>query len=150
MSLRAKAIVHRDEFVLDVELSVDDGEIVAILGPNGAGKTTLLAALAGLVPLDDGLVMLDDQVLEDPVRGIRVPASDRPVGVVFQDGRLFPQLSAEENVAFGLRARGTRRAEALVQARSWLERVGLDQVSGTTPVELSGGQAQRVALARAL
>ena len=94
MSLNATVVVRRGEFVLDVQLSVDDGDVVAILGPNGAGKSTLLAVLAGLLPLDQGLVMLDDDVLEDPVRGVRVPAATRPVGVVFQDGRLFPHLSA--------------------------------------------------------
>jgi molybdate transport system ATP-binding protein len=150
MTLHAKVIVRRGEFVLDVELSVDGGEVVAILGPNGAGKTTLLAAVAGLLPLDDGLVMLDDQLLEDPVRGVRLPAAERPVGVVFQDGRLFPHLSAVENVAFGLRARGLRRADAVAQARSWLDRAGVGDVGESKPTELSGGQAQRVALARAL
>src|SRR3954451_19284932 len=149
MTLRAKVIVQRGEFVLDVDLSVDDGEIVAILGPNGAGKTTLLAALAGLLPLDDGTVLLDDELLEDPLRGVRVPAASRPVGVVFQDGRLFPHLSAAENVAFGLRARGMRRADAVAQARSWLDRTGVSDVAESKSTELSGGQAQRVALARA-
>jgi molybdate transport system ATP-binding protein len=150
MSLRAAVVVHRGEFVLDVELTVDDGDVVAILGPNGAGKTTLLAALAGLLPLDDGVVVLDDQVLEDVVRRIRTPAASRPVGVVFQDGRLFPHLSSLENVAFGLRARGTRRADALDRARIWLERTGVGDVAASKPTALSGGQAQRVALARAL
>ena len=150
MSVRAEIIVRRGTFVLDVDLSVADGEIVAVLGPNGAGKTTLLGALAGLLRLDGGVVVLDDEVLEDPVRRIRVPAASRPVGVVFQDGRLFPYMSALENVAFGLRARRTRRADALEQARSWLERTGVGDNAGSKPTELSGGQAQRVALARAL
>jgi molybdate transport system ATP-binding protein len=150
MTLRAKVVVKRGEFGLDVDLSVDDGEIVAILGPNGAGKTTLLAVLAGILPLDDGVVLLDDELLEDPVRSVRVPASSRPVGVVFQDGRLFPHLSAMENVAFGLRARGVRRADAVAEARSWLDRTGVGDVAENKPTELSGGQAQRVALARAL
>jgi len=150
MTLRAKVVVRRGEFLLEVELSVDDGEIVAILGPNGAGKSTLLAALAGLLPLDDGLVILDDELLEDPVRGVRLPAASRPVGVVFQDGRLFPHLSVVENVAFGLRARGVRRADAVAQARASLDRAGVGDVAEKKPTELSGGQAQRVALARAL
>ena len=150
MSLRAAVVVNRGEFVLDVELKVDDGEVVAVLGPNGAGKTTLLTALAGLLPLDDGVVLLDETILEDPVRRIRIPAASRPVGVVFQDGRLFPNLSSLENVAFGLRAHGTPRANALDQARAWLERTGVGDVADTKPTALSGGQAQRVALARAL
>src|SRR5262249_55521366 len=118
--------------------------------PNGAGKTTLLAALAGLLPLDDGLVILDDEVVEDPVRRIRIPAASRPVGVVFQEGRLFPHLTSLDNVAFGLRTRGQRRAEALEQAQAWLARTGVADVAKSKPAQLSGGQAQRVALARAL
>jgi molybdate transport system ATP-binding protein len=150
MSLQAAVVVRRGQFVLDVELTVDDGDVVAILGPNGAGKTTLLAALAGLLALDDGVVVLDDHVLEDTLRRIRLPAASRPVGVVFQDGRLFPHLSSLENVAFGLRARGTQRADALERARTWLDRTGVGDVAASKPTALSGGQAQRVALARAL
>jgi molybdate transport system ATP-binding protein len=150
VSLQAAVVVRRGQFVLDVELTVDDGEVVAILGPNGAGKTTLLSALAGLLPLDDGVVVLDDHVLEDPVRRIRAPAANRPVAVVFQDGRLFPHLTSLENVAFGLRARGARRADAHERARTWLDRTGVGDVAASKPTALSGGQAQRVALARAL
>jgi len=150
VSLQAAITVRRGGFILDVQLSVDDGEIVAVLGPNAAGKTTLLSALAGLLRIDDGVVILDDELLEDPQRDIRVLAARRPVGIVFQDGRLFPHLSAEENVAFGLRARGARRADAIDQARRWLERVAAAEIADRRPDALSGGQAQRVALARAL
>jgi len=150
MTLAAAIAVCRGTFVLEAALHAEDGEVVAVVGPNGAGKTTLLAALAGLVPLDHGEVVLDGQVLEDPSRRLRVPAALRPVGVVFQDGRLFPHLSAVENVAFGLRARGCRRHEALERARVWLERVGVGDIVDHKPPDLSGGQAQRVALARAL
>jgi len=150
VTLRAAVEVRRGTFVLDAQLDVDDGEVVAVLGPNGAGKTTLLAALAGLVALDDGMVVLDDAVLEDPVRGVRVSAARRPVGTVFQDGRLFPHLTALENVAFGLRARGVSREDARAQAHSWLDRVGAADVEDHKPDALSGGEAQRVALARVL
>jgi len=150
MSLHAAVVVNREGFTPNASIKVDDGEVVAILGPNGAGKTTLLTALAGLVPLDDGVVLLDDVVLENPVRPVRVSAADRSVGVVFQDGRLFPHLTALENVAFGLRARGARRNDALAQAREWLDRVGVSDVADHRAAALSGGQAQRVALAREL
>ncbi len=135
---------------LDLELAVEDREVVAVLGPNGAGKTTLLRALAGLIPIDRGLVTLDGNILEDPVRRIRLPPEARPVGVVFQDLRLFPHLSVLDNVGFGLRARGRPRREAEKVAAGWLELLQLAEYAKHRPDRLSGGQAQRVALARAL
>jgi molybdate transport system ATP-binding protein len=135
---------------LDVEFEVAPGRIVGLLGPNGAGKTTLLRVLAGLLPPDEGRVVLDDLVLDDTSRGVHVPAERRPVGVVFQHYVLFPHLSALENVAFGLRSRGVAKAEARRRAAEWLSRVGLEGFLSNKPRQLSGGQAQRVALARAL
>ena len=150
-SLEAHVVLTRGDLHLDVHLSAEAGEVVGLVGPNGAGKTTLLRALAGLQPLDEGRVILDGQVLDDPGAGRHVPAEDRRVGVVFQDYLLFASLSALENVAFGLRSRGTPKAEARRLAAEWLGRVGLDgAAAGARPARLSGGQAQRVALARAL
>jgi molybdate transport system ATP-binding protein len=137
-------------FTLDAHVAVRGGETVAILGPNGAGKSTLFRCLAGLLPIDTGRIELDDVALDDPVAGVFVRPERRPVAVVFQDYLLFPNLSALENVAFGLRARGTPRAEARAHAAAWLARVGLADHSHHRPRTLSGGQAQRVALARAL
>ena len=150
MSLAAQVCVHRGAFTLDVEVAVDPGETVAVLGPNGCGKTTLLHALAGLVPLDAGLITLDGAVLDDVAHGISVPTERRPVAVVFQDLLLFPHLTALENVAFGLRCRGRSRADARRVAREWLERMDLGDRAHAGALALSGGQAQRVALARAL
>lgn len=135
---------------LDVDLTVDVGETVAILGPNGAGKTTLFRCLAGLLPLDTGHLRLDGLSLDVPAAGVFVPPERRPIGVVFQDYLLFPNLNALENVAFGLRARHVQRREARHRANQWLERVGLADHAHHRPGSLSGGQAQRVALARAL
>jgi molybdate transport system ATP-binding protein len=135
---------------LAVDLDVDDGEIVALVGPNGAGKTTVLRAVAGLQPVERGRVEVGGQVLDDPAAGTYVPTAERPIGVVFQDYLLFPRLSARDNVAFGLRARGVRKAAARAAADQWLRRVGLADHAGSKPARLSGGQAQRVALARAL
>ena len=135
---------------LDVELSADAGEVVAILGPNGAGKTTAFRALAGLRPLDAGRIVLDGAILDDPDADVFVRPEHRPVAVVFQDYLLFPNLTALENVAFGLRARGVARAEARRHAARWLDVVGLADHADHRPSALSGGQAQRVALARAL
>ena len=150
MSLKARVALQLGALDLDAELVVETGALVVLLGPNGAGKTTLLRALAGLVPVQAGQVLLDGVVLEAPADGIRVPTEQRPVGVVFQDYLLFPHLSALDNVAFGLRARGLPRAEARQRAADWLERVGLTAHAAARPKALSGGQAQRVALARAL
>jgi molybdate transport system ATP-binding protein len=150
MSLEAGIELRLGRLDLAVELAVRTGELVVLLGPNGAGKTTLLRALAGLVPLDHGRVVLDGEVLEDTAAGAWVPTERRPIGFVFQDYLLFPHLSALENVAFGLRARGLARAEARHRAAAWLDRVGLGGQAGARPRALSGGQAQRVALARAM
>ena len=150
MSLHARAVVDVGELRLDVDLSLNDSEVVAVLGPNGAGKTSLLRAIAGLITLSQGRIVVDDEVLDDPTEGVRVPTERRPIGFVFQEYLLFPHLSVLDNVAFGLRAHGAGRKEADGEARRWLTVMGLDRHERSKPRELSGGQAQKVALARAL
>jgi len=135
---------------LEVSMTVQPGELVAIVGPNGAGKTTLLRALAGLVPLRSGHVELQGRVLEDVASRVNVPPEQRPVAMMFQEGVLFPHLTARDNVAFGLRARGVPRKDACRRADAWLAQVGLGEHAASRPARLSGGQRQRVALARAL
>jgi molybdate transport system ATP-binding protein len=147
--LRADIQLRLGALDLAVVLEAAPGEVVAVLGPNGAGKTTLLRAIAGLTPIARGSVTLDGVVLEDTARGTYVPTERRPIGVVFQSYLLFPHLSAIENIAFGLRARG-RGSEARAVAHRWLERLDLLAYADAKPAALSGGQAQRVALARAL
>jgi molybdate transport system ATP-binding protein len=150
VSLHARIALRLGTLDLDVELTIEPGEVVALLGPNGAGKSTVLRALAGLLPLDRGAIALDGSVWDDPAAGVFVQPEQRPIGMVFQDYLLFDQLSALENVAFGLRAHGTHKAEARRRADEWLGRVGLADHVHARPPALSGGQAQRVALARAL
>jgi molybdate transport system ATP-binding protein len=150
MTLDAQLRLRVGELSLNVRLEAAPGQLVVLVGPNGAGKTTLLRALAGLVPIADGRISLNGDVLEDTAEGIWVPTERRPVGMVFQNYLLFPHLSVIENVAFGLRARGVSRREARQQAAGWLERIGLSAKAEEKPRALSGGQGQRVALARAL
>jgi len=133
-----------------VTIEAAGGTTIAIIGPNGAGKTTALRVLAGLVALERGHIRLDGTVLDEPEVRAWLEPEARPIGFVFQDLHLFPHLSVLENVAFGLRCRGARRADARRRAAGWLERLGIDGLAGERPGALSGGQAQRVALARAL
>ncbi|MEO3811514.1 ABC transporter ATP-binding protein [Sphaerisporangium sp. B11E5] len=144
MTLRARLVVTRPHFELDIALEVAPGEVVALLGPNGAGKTTALRALAGLTAMTGGQITLDGQPLHT------LAAERRPIGMVFQDYLLFPHLSALDNIAFGPRCQGVPKAEARRAAAALLERVGLAGHAAAKPRRLSGGQAQRVALARAL
>jgi len=150
VSLQAQVQMRRGPFTLDVTLGARTGEVIAVLGPNGAGKSTLLRAIAGLLPVHTGRVELTGQVLEDTSAHVRSAARDRHIGVLFQDYRLFPHLSARENIAFGPRSTGTGRAAARADADNWLARLGLAGLGDRRPDQLSGGQAQRVALARAL
>ncbi len=135
---------------IDARLHIGDDEVVALLGPNGAGKTSILRAIAGLLPIGDGRIVLDGEVVDAPVDGAFVPSEHRSIGVVFQDYLLFPRMSALDNVAFGLRARGAKKAAARAAAGEWLDRLGVGDIAASAPSALSGGQAQRVALARAL
>jgi len=144
------AEVRRGDFRLVVAMTVPPGQVVGVLGPNGAGKSTLLSALAGLTPVAAGRIVLAGQVIDDAGTGAFVEAAGRPVGFVFQDYRLFPHLSVADNVAFSPRARGMGSRAARSAASHWLSRLGLADLAGRKPGELSGGQAQRVALARAL
>ncbi|MBN1826441.1 MAG: ABC transporter ATP-binding protein [Candidatus Eisenbacteria bacterium] len=150
MSLVADVTVRCGEFHLSVNIRAAAGRPMALLGPNGSGKSTLVRALAGLIRIDAGEVLLGDRILDRPTEGIRVPPRRRGVGVLFQDRLLFPALTARENVAFGLRARGVSREESRREAGEWLGRFGIRGLADRKPAGLSGGEAQRVALARAL
>lgn len=150
MSLLADVSLRRGEFELGVTLDVPMGSVVSLLGPNGAGKSTLLSVLAGLLKPDAARIEMDGEAVIDTNTGTYVPARRRRVGLVVQDYLLFPHLTALENAAFGPRSRGVSRRESRAMAAEWLARLGVGDVTGRRPRELSGGQAQRVALARAL
>lgn len=131
-------------------LTVARGEILAVMGPSGSGKTTLLHCLAGILVPDSGQVWFAGARTDALREQERSTLRRDHFGFVFQFGQLVPELSAEENVALPLLLGGMRRAQALHEARSWFERLGLSGMERHRSGEMSGGQAQRVALARGL
>lgn len=134
-----------DAYALDaVNLTVRDGETVAVMGPSGCGKTTLLRAVAGLQALDIGTITWNERNLRD------VPPHERGFGFMFQDYALFPHLSVRGNVEFGLRMKGVDEEHRIDRIRTILETVGLAGYEDRPVHELSGGEQQRVALARTL
>jgi iron(III) transport system ATP-binding protein len=130
--------------LVGLDLEIPAGSFTAILGPSGSGKTTLLRVLAGLERADRGTVIIGDEVVDDDRD--HVPAERRRLGYVSQEGSLFPHLSVEANVGFGL----SRRERRGPRVRELLEMVGLSGLGRRYPHQLSGGQQQRVAVARAL
>ncbi|WP_022881271.1 ABC transporter ATP-binding protein [Gryllotalpicola ginsengisoli] len=127
-----------------LDLKVEPGEFVALLGPSGCGKTTALRALSGLEGIDSGSIRIGGVDVVD------VPVNRRDIGMVFQSYSLFPHMTAQQNVEFGLRMRKVPAQQRRARASEALELVGLGHLSGRYAHELSGGQQQRVALARAL
>lgn len=148
--LEVDAVVRQAGFRLDVRFAAAPGEVLGVLGPNGAGKSTLLRALAGLTGLSEGYVTLDGAALDDVATATFLPPDKRPVGMLFQNYRLFPHLSVRDNVAYGPRRQGAGRTSARGIASDWLARLGIAELAERKPAQLSGGQAQRAALARAL
>lgn len=128
----------------DVSLTIKDKEFFTLLGPSGCGKTTLLRIIAGFENVTAGSVFLHGKEIAN------LPANQRPVNTVFQQYSLFPHMSVEENVLFGLQMRKIPTAQAKKRAQAMLELVQLESFANRLPSQLSGGQQQRVALARAL
>ncbi|ORT57281.1 ABC transporter ATP-binding protein [Streptomyces sp. CB03238] len=141
-----KAYGPEGDVLRGLDLTVPGGALAAVLGPSGCGKTTLLRIVAGFLRADAGTVTVGGRLLGGP--GTHVPPERRRIGIVPQEGALFPHLSVARNVAFGLtgRDRGARRR----RTEEMLELVGLAGYGDRMPHELSGGQQQRIALARAL
>jgi molybdate transport system ATP-binding protein len=150
VTLRARLHTQIGSLSLECDVTVEPDITVAVLGPNGAGKSTLLRVIAGLIPIDEGRVEVGKDVFEDTATDTRMPPEGRRVGLVFQDHGLFPHLTVQDNVAFGLRARGLDKSTARSRANQWLARVDLASYASSRPSALSGGQTQRAALARAL
>jgi spermidine/putrescine transport system ATP-binding protein len=146
-SVELRGVTKRFADVTAVErlsLEIGQGEFFTLLGPSGCGKTTTLRVVAGFEDPTEGTVLIDGSDVA------RLPAHKRPTNTVFQSYALFPHLSVEENVAFGLKRKGVDRAEIERRVIAELDRVGLSREAKRRPSQLSGGQQQRVAVARAL
>ncbi len=136
--------------LVDIDLEVDVGELVAVLGPSGSGKSTLLRTIAGLESPDSGEIRLGADCAFSARNGRSMAARDRDVGFVFQNFALYPHMNVYKNVAFGLSIRGEDKKVIDRRVRDALELVDLTGLERRMPKELSGGQQQRVALARTL
>ncbi|MEJ5906457.1 ABC transporter ATP-binding protein [Pseudomonas kermanshahensis] len=128
----------------NIDCKIERGEFVTLLGPSGCGKSTLLRCIAGLTPVDGGRILLDGQDI------VPLSPQKRGIGMVFQSYALFPNMTVEQNVAFGLRMQKVKADESQARVREVLDLVELGSFAGRYPHQLSGGQCQRVALARSL
>ncbi len=126
-----------------IDLKIEAGEFFTLLGPSGCGKTTLLRMIAGFNSVEAGTILFDDKVINN------YPAHKRGIGMVFQNYAIFPHLTVEENVAYGLKAQKVPQEEIKKRVYKALEMVQIEKLKNRRPNELSGGQQQRVALARA-
>jgi inositol-phosphate transport system ATP-binding protein len=131
------------EVIPDLNLTIEDGEFVALLGPSGCGKSTSLLMLAGIYLPSGGELLFDGRIVNE------VEAKDRNVGIVFQSYALYPHMTVRDNVLFPLRFKRMPREEALARVTTAAKLVQVDELLDRRPSELSGGQQQRVALARA-
>ena len=132
-----------------LSLHIEKSERLVLFGPSGCGKTTVLRLLAGLEIPEQGSIRIDGRVVASSGKNL-VPPSKRDLGMVFQDLALWPHMTVQQNLMFGLNARRVQKREADARVREMLQRVGLEHRNNAKPHELSGGEQQRVALARAL
>src|SRR2546425_2406786 len=130
--------------VNDVSLEIGDGEFMVLVGPSGCGKSTILRLLAGLEEVTQGEIYIGDRNVTD------LPPKERDVAMVFQNYALYPHMTVEQNIGFGLRLRGTPKAEMRSKVREAAKTLGLHTYLSRKPAELSGGQRQRVAIGRAM
>lgn len=132
-----------------LSLHIERSERLVLFGPSGCGKTTVLRLLAGLEVPEQGSIRIDGRVVASAGKNL-VPPEKRDLGMVFQDLALWPHMTVQQNLMFGLNARGILKREAHIRVREMLHRVGLEHRMDAKPHQLSGGEQQRVALARAL
>jgi len=144
--LAFKARLRQGDFTLDAEF-VAEGKVTALFGPSGSGKSTILRLIAGLLRPDSGRIVLNGRVVFDSAVGIDMPPRRRHVGLVFQDGLLFPHMSVRQNLLYGAWARRTAPPAGFART---LEILGISHLLDRAPRSLSGGERQRVAIGRAL
>ena len=134
----------KDAVVNGLSLDIQPGEFFTLLGPSGCGKTTLLRMIIGFNSVDEGDILVDGRSI------VAIPTNKRNMGMVFQNYAVFPHMSVEDNVAYGLKTRKTPRAEAAARVDAIMHTVKIEAYRHRKPAQLSGGQQQRVALARAI
>lgn len=146
--IHARFRVDRNDFAVDVDLTLPGSGVTALFGPSGSGKTTCLRAMAGLERAAEGLFALGDMVWQDESRGYFVPAHKRALGMVFQEASLFPHLSVRGNMEFGQKRASTAGKQFALP--EFAELLAISHLLERMPAQLSGGERQRVAIARAL
>ena len=134
----------KTQAVKDFDLTVKDGEFIALLGPSGCGKTTTLRMIAGLEDITSGEIFFDDKCIND------VQPKDRDMAMVFQDYALYPHMTVFDNIAFGLKMRGMQKDDIVKRVNRVSSRLGITELLKRKPHALSGGERQRVALGRAM
>ncbi|WP_445663053.1 ABC transporter ATP-binding protein [Enterobacter soli] len=136
--------------VNSINLTVKDGEFMCLLGPSGCGKTTILRMIAGIEHASGGEICIGDKVVDSVARGTYVPPEKRGIGLVFQSYALWPHMTVEQNVDFGLRLQKVPAKERIARSQDVMEKLRIADYAKRFPAQLSGGQQQRVALARML
>ena len=145
--IEVKASLKRNHFDLDVDLNLGE-RVTSLFGPSGAGKSTILNIIAGIIAPTHGRVVINGECLFDSKQGINVPIYKRRIGLVFQDGKLFPHLTVEENLKYALNLSSTNNQQFTYS--QILDLVELGRLLKQKPHQLSGGEKQRVAIGRAL
>jgi len=148
--LSAHLVKKLRDYQMDLELSVNPGEVLVLLGENGSGKSRVLNLLAGLLTPDEGEIILNEKTLFSREKEVSCPSEERNIGYVFQNYALFPHMTVFENIAFGLKMRKKPKNQILRQIETTLEDLEIAHVRNERVTNLSGGQRQRVALARAV
>jgi len=148
--LEAAMIKKLRDYTLDLDFTVQSGEIMVLMGTNGSGKSTTLNILSGLLEPDTATITLNGECLCNTKNDIDIPVEDRRIGYVLQNSAVFPHMTVHDNVAFGLRARHVDCSVISEQVTLWMDRMHIADLANVKAGNLSGGQKQRVALARAL